>query len=196
MEKTDAKIRLFLELSNQHPIQILNYVALKDYKEWTPEKMYENPKAEYYYAFINDIELISRIKDLITLTYDDIAIIKEKVDNIKDMLLESNISLEFNGCNIEIFEDLERNRQKIPLINENNNEENILNNINTNIEEERFVVFCRFFPKNFGFIHSYERLNKEDIDKILEKTYRICIKRKNKDIIKFKKKRNWVKKRR
>ena len=128
MEKTDAKVRLFLELSNQHPIQILNYVPLKDYKDWTPEKMYEHPRSQYYYAFINDIELISRIKHLITSNYDDITNIKTEVDNIKDELIDSKISLEFNGCNIETFDDLEKNKKNIPIINNEANEENNINN--------------------------------------------------------------------
>ena len=189
MEKTDAKVRLFLELSNQHPIQILNYVPLKEYKDWTPEKMYEYPKSQYYYAFINDIELISRIKNLITSNYDDILNIKTEVENIKDELTDSKISLEFNGCNIETFDDLEKNKKNIPIINEAN-EENNANNINVinNIEEERYVVFCRFFLKNFGFIHNYEKLNKDDINKLLEKPIVYALKGRIKTLLNIRRK--------
>ena len=189
MEKTDAKVRLFLELSNQHPIQILNYIPLKDYKDWTPEKMYEHPRSQYYYAFINDIELISRIKHLITLNYNDFSNIKLEVDSIREELIDSKISLEFNGCNIENFDDLEKNKKNIPIINEANEENNVNNaNIINNTEEERYVVFCRFFPKNFGFIHSYEKLNKDDINKLLEKPIVYALKGRIKTLLNIRRK--------
>ena len=98
MEKTDAKVRLFLELSNPHPIQILNYIPLKEYKDWTPEKMYDYPKSQYYYAFINDEELISRMKKLIKLN-DPIEKIESVVENIKEQLNSSRIYIELNGKN-------------------------------------------------------------------------------------------------
>ena len=137
MEKTDAKIRLFLELSNQHPIQILNYVPLKVYKDWTPEKMYEYPKSQYYYAFINDEELISRMKHLVK-SNEPVERIENMVENIKKELINQKISIEFNGCNIEDFDNVEKNRQKMLILNENN-EENIQNNISiiSNLEEEK-----------------------------------------------------------
>ena len=86
MEKTDAKIRLFLELSHQYPIQILNYLPLKSYSEWNPEKMYEYPKSQYYYAFINDKELISRMKSLLLKEYNKIEDIESEVNKIKENL--------------------------------------------------------------------------------------------------------------
>ena len=185
MEKTDAKIRLFLELSHQHPIQILNYLPLKKPEEWNPEKMYEHPKSQYYYAFINDNELISRINDSLSQNIDKFSDITNIIKEIKNELENLNISIEFNGCNIDIFDDLEKNKQKIPIINENN-EENV-NNIN-NIEEEKYVVFCRFLLKNFGFIHSFEKLNKEDIDKIKEKPIVYALKGRIKTLLNMKRK--------
>ena len=146
MEKTDAKVRLFLELSHQHPIQILNYLPLKPFDEWNPERMYEHPKDQYYYAFINDNELIYRIKNLFDKNYEDIQDISNQIDIIKSDLKMSKISIEFNGCNIETFDDLESNKLKIPLINNNNEDINNINVIN-NQEEERYAVFIRFFFK-------------------------------------------------
>ena len=188
MEKTDAKVRLFLELSNPHPIQILNYIPLKEYKDWTPEKMYDYPKSQYYYAFINDEELISRMKKLIKLN-DPIEKIESVVENIKEQLNSSRISIEFNGCNIEDYDNLEKKKKKMQILNENN-EENIQNNINiiSNLEEEKYVVFCRFFLKNFGFIHSFDKLNKEDLNKIYEKPIVYALKGKIKTLMHIKRK--------
>ena len=188
MEKTDAKIRLFLELSNQHPIQILNYVPLKVYKDWTPEKMYEYPKSQYYYAFINDEELISRMKHLVK-SNEPVERIENMVENIKKELINQRISIEFNGCNIEDFDNVEKNRQKMLILNENN-EENIQNNISiiSNLEEEKYVVFCRFFLKNFGFIHSFEKMTKDDLNKLYEKPIVYALKGKIKTLINYKRK--------
>ena len=173
MEKTDAKIRLFLELSHQHPIQILDYIPLQTDNLWNPEVMYQHPNSQYYYAFINDKELISRLFFLFHPENNyDINLIAEEIIKIKEDLQESGISIEFNGCNIEEFEELEKNRIKInnPILNESMEENlNENNNFNINLEEEKCVVFCRFFLKNFGFIHSFEKLSRDDISKIREK---------------------------
>ena len=50
------------------------------------------------------------------------------------------------------------------------------------------MFFCRFFPKNFGFIHSYERLIKEDIDKILEKPIVYALKGRIKTLLNLRRK--------
>ena len=187
MEKTDAKVRLFLELSHQHPIQILNYLPLKPFDEWNPERMYEHPKDQYYYAFINDNELIYRIKNLFDKNYEDIQDISNQIDIIKSDLKMSKISIEFNGCNIETFDDLESNKLKIPLINNNNEDINNMNIIN-NQEEERYAVFIRFFLNNFGFIHNYDKLNKDELNKLLEKPIIYALKGSIKSLINIRKK--------
>jgi len=187
MEKTDAKVRLFLELSHQHPIQILNYLPLKPFDEWNPERMYEHPKDQYYYAFINDNELIYRIKNLFDKNYEDIQDISNQIDIIKSDLKMSKISIEFNGCNIETFDDLESNKLKIPLINNNNEDINNINVIN-NQEEERYAVFIRFFLNNFGFIHNYDKLNKDELNKLLEKPIIYALKGSIKSLINIRKK--------
>lgn len=187
MEKTDAKVRLFLELSHQHPIQILNYLPLKPFDEWNPERMYEHPKDQYYYAFINDNELIYRIKNLFDKNYEDIQDISNQIDIIKSDLKMSKISIEFNGCNIETFDDLESNKLKIPLINNNNEDINNINIIN-NQEEERYAVFIRFFLNNFGFIHNYDKLNKDELNKLLEKPIIYALKGSIKSLINIRKK--------
>ena len=187
MEKTDAKVRLFLELSHQHPIQILNYLPLKPFDEWNPERMYEHPKDQYYYAFINDNELIYRIKNLFDKNYEDIQDISNQIDIIKSDLKMSKISIEFNGCNIETFDDLESNKLKIPLINNNNEDINNINIIN-NQEEERYAVFIRFFLNNFGFIHNYDKLNKDELNKLLEKPIIYALKGSIKSLINLRKK--------
>ena len=187
MEKTDAKVRLFLELSHQHPIQILNYLPLKPFDEWNPERMYEHPKDQYYYAFINDNELIYRIKNLFDKNYEDMQDISNQIDIIKSDLKMSKISIEFNGCNIETFDDLESNKLKIPLINNNNEDINNINIIN-NQEEERYAVFIRFFLNNFGFIHNYDKLNKDELNKLLEKPIIYALKGSIKSLINLRKK--------
>jgi hypothetical protein len=144
MEKTDAKVRLFLELSHQYPIQILNYIPLKSYNDWNPEKMYEYPKSQYYYAFINDAELISRMKLILSKEYKNIEEIESDVDLIKEDLTNQRISLEFNGCNIEIFEDLEdiEMRSKTELNEENKKTKTKLKN-NKKIENKAPIVFIQ-----------------------------------------------------
>ena len=184
MEKTDAKVRLFLELSHQYPIQILNYIPLKSYNDWNPEKMYEYPKSQYYYAFINDAELISRMKLLLSKEYKNIEEIESDVDLIKEDLTNQRISLEFNGCNIEIFEDLENNKKKVPLINDNNEEIRT----NNSIEEEKYAVFIRFYLKNFGFIHSYDKITKDDLAKLFEKPIIYALKGRIKALLNLRKK--------
>ena len=192
MEKTDAKIRLFLELSHQRPIQILNYIPLKKPEDWNPEKMYEHPKSQYYYAFINDNELISRMNDSLSQNVDQISNVVKIVDNIKRDLEDDKISIEFNGCNVDIYDDLEKNKQKIPQINENDRDNNMANqnNINNidNAEEEKYVVFCKFYLKNFGFIHDFDKLSKEEVNKIYERPIVYALKGRIKTLLNLKRK--------
>ena len=192
MEKTDAKIRLFLELSHQRPIQILNYIPLKKPEDWNPEKMYEHPKSQYYYAFINDNELISRMNDSLSQNVDQISNVVKIVDNIKRDLEDDKISIEFNGCNVDIYDDLEKNKQKIPQINENDRDNNMANqnNINNidNAEEEKYVVFCKFYLKNFGFIHDFDKLSKEEVNKIYERPIVYALKGRIKTLLNLRRK--------
>jgi len=185
MEKTDAKVRLFLELSNPRQIQILNYLPLKSFQDWNPEQMYEHPKSQYYYAFINDDELISRIKDLLTSNNQNI---EKEILEIKEELRMSKISIEFNGCNVETFEEIEKNRQRVSIFNENEEENNNNSRISNIITDERYVVFCRFLLKNFGFIHNYEKLSREDMNKLLEKPAIYALKGRIKSLLNIRKK--------
>lgn len=158
MDTTDSKVRLFLELSHPHPIEILSYTPLYPYKKWNPEKMYNKPKSQYYYAFINDRDFIRRKRAELMGEEDD----NDSLKNDK-----KHFSFEFNGYNIEEFPENENaSKSNInpsnPQTQENN--ENIDNtNQIYNMEEERYVIFCRFHLKDFGFIHDYNKLKKEDI---------------------------------
>ena len=60
MDKLDSKIRLFLELSCQKAIQILEIISLYKNENWSPLQMYYLPHEQYYYVWINE-QL--RIKD-------------------------------------------------------------------------------------------------------------------------------------
>ena len=90
MDKTDSKIRLFLEFSHNHPIQIQEVIPLLKYEEWNPQKMYYLPKHQYYYVFINDNELLSRIKG-----------IESVLEDIKKIKEENSIRIEFNANGID-----------------------------------------------------------------------------------------------
>ncbi len=90
MDKTDSKIRLFLEFSHNHPIQIQEIIPLLKYEEWNPQKMYYLPKHQYYYVFINDNELLSRIKGLES--------VMEDIEKIQE---ENSIRIEFNANGID-----------------------------------------------------------------------------------------------
>ena len=92
MDKTDSKIRLFLEFSHNHPIQIQEVIPLLKYEEWNPQKMYYLPKHQYYYVFINDNELLSRIKG-----------IESVLEDIKKIKEENSIRIEFNANEIYDF---------------------------------------------------------------------------------------------
>lgn len=160
MYETDAKVRLFLELSHPHQIQILSYTPLCSYEKWNPKKMYNKPNSQYYYAFINDKEVISKVK---TLLNPDVHVLEE-IENVKE---EIELPIEFNGYNIEEFQESE-NLSKSNINTSNNpNSENNDDNKLINVDEEKYVVFCRFSLKNFGFIHDYSKIQKKDINAIL-----------------------------
>jgi hypothetical protein len=90
MDKTDSKIRLFFEFSHSQPIQIQEVIPLLKYEEWNPQKMYYLPKHQYYYVFINDNELLSKIKGIDTVAED--------IERIQE---ENSIRIEFNANGID-----------------------------------------------------------------------------------------------
>ena len=90
MDKTDSKIRLLFEFSHSHPIQIQEVIPLLKYEEWNPQKMYYLPKHQYYYVFINDNELLSKIKGIETVSED--------IERIQE---ENSIRIEFNANGID-----------------------------------------------------------------------------------------------
>ena len=90
MDKTDSKIRLFFEFSHSQPIQIQEVIPLLKYEEWNPEKMYYLPKHQYYYVFINDNELLSKIKGIDSV-----------IEDIERIQEENSIRIEFNANGID-----------------------------------------------------------------------------------------------
>ena len=183
MDKTDAKVRLFLELSHPHPIQILSYIPIYSYEKWNPEEMYKKPNSQYYYAFINDNELISKVKSLFN---PDVNVLEE-IEYIKE---DSEMTIEFNGYNIEEFQEIDElikaniNPGTPYIINNNDKDKNE----NNNLEDEKYVVFCRFHLKNFGFIHDYNKLFKEDLIKIENTPIVYALKGRIKALIEYRKK--------
>lgn len=176
IDETDAKVRLFLELSHPHPIQILSYTPLTSFEKWNPAIMYNKPNNPFYYAFINDKDLIDKVKETIIHKKGNLL---EELDYIKEDLEK----VEFNGYSIEEYQENENlinkanttsinnnNPQNSENIAENNNDNNIeskdLNTIINNINEDKYVIFCRFNLKDFGFIHDYNKIQKEDLNKI------------------------------
>ena len=137
MYKTDSKVRLFLELSHPHPIQILSYTPIYSYEKWNPEKMYNKPNSQYYYAFINDKEVINKVKEVLN---PDVHVLEE-IEYIKK---DIEMPIEFNGYNIEEYqenENISKANNSNPLDNNDNNDNNKDNYINNNIDEEKYVVF-------------------------------------------------------
>ena len=185
MDKTDSKVRLFLELSHPHPIQILSYTPLLSYEKWKPEKMYNKPNSQYYYAFINDKEVISHVKDI--LNHNTNAL--EEIEYVKKNI---RMPIEFNGYNIEEYQENENTSKtnmnaSNPQSNEiNDNIDN--NNIINNYDEEKYVVFCRFHLKNFGFIHDYSKIQSNDIIKIYTNPITYALKGRIKTLIEIREK--------
>ena len=184
MESTDSKVRLFLELYHPHPIQILSYTPLNSYEKWKPEKMYVKPNSQYYYAFINDKEVIQKVKGVLN---PDVHVLEE-IEYIKQ---EIDMPIEFNGYNIEEYQDVE-NASKSNVINtspnneinnDTNDNKDANNANNNNADEEKYVVFCRFHLKDFGFIHDFTKLQKEDLTKIYSKPIVYALKGRIKSLI-------------
>ena len=185
MDKTDSKVRLFLELSHPHPIQILSYTPISSYEKWKPEKMYNKPNSQYYYAFINDNELISKAKSVLNSDVNDLEeFLKEEIE----------LPIEFNGYSIEEFQEIDdlikANASPGTPNSENNKDKddgkgNIDNQNIYNLEEEKYVVFCRFHLKNFGFIHDYSKLFKEDLNKIEKTSITYALKGRIKSLLEY-----------
>ena len=93
MDKTDSKVRLFLELSHPHPIQILSYTPIFPYKDWEPKDMYTKKNSQYYYAFVNDKEVIEKLKRNIN-TRANIEDIHDDIENAEKGIV---MPFEFNG---------------------------------------------------------------------------------------------------
>ena len=90
MDKLDSKIRLFLELSCQKAIQILEIISLYKNENWSPLQMYYLPHEQYYYVWINDKSLLEKINSL------------EKIpDDLNQLYNINNLRIEFNANNIE-----------------------------------------------------------------------------------------------
>ena len=134
MDKTDSKVRLFLELSHPHPIQILSYTPICSYEQWDPKEMYTKSNSQYYYAFVNDKEVIEKLKSKINTR----AHLEKVIDDINNARGGIIMPFEFNG---EIIDESIPNPQ---IINEekNDEEEEKVKKI-VDLEEEKFVVFCR-----------------------------------------------------
>jgi hypothetical protein len=137
MNKTDSKIRLLFELTAQRDVQITSFQSLRNYSNsWNPEIMYSKPSNQYYYVFINDIELINIIK------------LGEKYG--QEYLLNLVQSLEkgkedFESRNYLLFE-LNANAIVDPK----------------KFNEEKYVVFARIDVDDFNFINDYTKANEEE----------------------------------
>ena len=154
MDKTDSKVRLFLELSHPHPIQILSYTPICPYEKWDPKEMYSKSNSQYYYAFVNDKEVIEKLRRNINTRLHS----EDMVDDIEDAKRGIIMPFEFNG---EIVDESIPNPKIIKVGKNEEEEEKIKNEID--LDEEKLVVFCRFSLKKFGFIHKYEKLQREDL---------------------------------
>ena len=152
MDKTDSKVRLFLELSHPRQIQIISSTSLMPSDKWNPEKMYEKPTSQYYYAFINDKEVIERVKE-------------EILPGSPTTEIKAKTPIEFNGYSIEDYTEKEKmnNPEDSEIQNSDNNDKN---NVNENNDEEKYVIFCRFYLKNFGFVYNFNRLQEDDIKRL------------------------------
>ena len=152
MDKTDSKVRLFLELSHPRQIQIISSTPLMPSDKWNPEIMYKNPTSQYYYAFINDKEVIERVKE-------------EILPGSPTIEIKAKTPIEFNGYSIEDYTEKEKmnNPEDSEIQNSDNNDKN---NVNENNDEEKYVIFCRFYLKNFGFIHNFNKLQENDINRL------------------------------
>ena len=133
MDKTDSKIRLFFELTNQKEVQITSYIPLKDYSvaSWSPEKMYNHPSRQNYYVFINDPELIDIIKKGELEGQKHLFKLSDELEKPNDLVIE------FNANSIE--DDFKKT------------------------EEEQYIVFARITIDNFSFINDYNSVSKDQL---------------------------------
>jgi hypothetical protein len=155
MDKTDSKVRLFLELFHPRQIQILGITPIVPEGEWNPEIMYSKQDNPYYYAFINDKKVIDNVKEALSIHQD----VKNKI----------KCPFEFNGYTIEEEKEKEEKKSNIEGSENQNSDNNDIsdkNKINENGDEEKYVVFCRFHLKDFDFIHKYVSLQKKDIERL------------------------------
>ena len=113
MDKTDSKVRLFLELSHPHPVQILSYTPIYPYEKWEPKEMYTKKNSQYFYAFVNDKEVIEKLKRNINTR----ANIEYILDDIKKKEKGIIMPFEFNG------EIIDESIPKPQVIKEEKNEE-------------------------------------------------------------------------
>ena len=135
MHKTDSKIRLFFELTYQKDVQITSYIPLRNYSiSWKPEKMYLYPDHQYYYVFINDPELISKIKEGEAKGQEYLYKLAKYLEKSPD----------FQGNDF--------------LIEFNANE--IIDNSKLNPNIDQYVVFARISIDNFSFINDYKTASK------------------------------------
>ena len=171
VDETDAKIRLLLELSIQKEIQILSYTPLRDYKLWSPKRMYNTPLKPYYYIFINDRDIIRKIKEMISGNFEIKINVNTFNDNLIDTIKKQEIYIEYNGCTVEDVNESNKN-----YFNNLNLTRNVSNSIinNDNFEtgnettsdlsktDEKYILFCRINIEDFGFINKFNEIpNKE-----------------------------------
>lgn len=171
VDETDAKIRLLLELSNQKEIQILSYTPLRDYKLWSPKRMYNNPIKPYYYVFINDRELIRKVREIIGGSYE----MKININTFNDKLIKTikneEIYVEYNGCTVEeVTASYKNNNSNLNFAR--NVSSSIINNDNFDAGnesindlsrlEEKYILFCRVNIEDFGFIDKFNEINNKE----------------------------------
>ena len=134
MHKTDSKIRLLFELTYQKDVQITSFIPLRDYSNsWKPEKMYIHPHNQYYYIFINDPELIEKIKEAEKEGQEYLFKFAKYLEKSPDFQ-GNDFLIEFNANSIE--------------------------NCKINPNEEQYVVCARINIDNFSFINDYKTASK------------------------------------
>ena len=137
MHKTDSKIRLFFELTYQKDVQITEYIPLKNASDkWKPEKMYLHPNRQYYYVFINDPELIERIKEGEEVSQEYLYDLIKDLENYPETEI-SEFYIEFNATSID--------------------------NIKKNNTEEQYIILARVSIDNFSFINDFKTASKADL---------------------------------
>lgn len=139
MDKTDSKIRLFFEMTFQKDVQITSYIPLRNYEEsWKPENMYEHPNHQYYYVFINDPELISRIKEEENKGQEHLYKFTKYLEQSPQYNINTDFLVEFNANSLIDFS-------------------------NGNKNEEQYAVFTRISIDDFSFINDYKTANKGEL---------------------------------